>query len=104
MKEYRRKYAAFRDLTSSPSVRTARTASAQPNTSNPPRAEARLNRAQRRRNAVFNRRLEARLKKDGTPAKVEILPDGGIHVTADAKKLKQEENHAEEDTDEGEET
>lgn len=43
-------------------------------------------RHERRRDKVFNRRLKKRLEKDGIPATIEVLPDGGIHVNVDGKK------------------
>lgn len=99
MKSYRRKFLAYQDLMSS---RPPVTEAAQPQQASAPKPT--LSRAQRRKNAVFNRRLERRLKKDGTPAKVTVLPDGGLHVEASQREL--ELRHAEEeteDTDEGEE-
>lgn len=53
-----------------------------PASSEPPAPPAQtLSRRQRRTNEVLNRRLKRRLEKDGTPVNVEVLPDGGIHVT-----------------------
>lgn len=46
------------------------------------------NRRQRLKNEKFNRLLSKRLKKDGIPASVEVLPDGGLHVNV---KVEQEE-------------
>lgn len=39
-----------------------------------------LNHRQRRAQASFNRKMKRRLAKDGTPADVKILEDGGLHV------------------------
>lgn len=54
---------------------------------NPPPRQ--LSRKQRRVNEVFNRRLKRRVEKDGTPARVEVLPDGGIHVHVDTREQKE---------------
>lgn len=43
------------------------------------------NRRQRRYNALFNRKLNERMKKDQLPASFEVLPDGGIHVKVDGR-------------------
>jgi hypothetical protein len=48
----------------------------------------RPNHQQRRRNAAINRLLARRLAKEKVPVKVEILPDGGVHVTADMREEK----------------
>lgn len=58
------------------------------------------NRHQRRQRATLNRRLSARLKKDGTPAQVQVLDDGGIHVTADMRGHQHDENCAHDEEDE----
>lgn len=42
-------------------------------------------RKQRRYNALFNRKLSERMKKDQLPATIEVLPDGGLHVTVDGR-------------------
>jgi len=57
-------------------------------------AKPKLNRAQRRKNELFNRKLQDRLAKDGTPAEVKLLDDGGIHVSLSKEEL--EMRHAEE--------
>lgn len=49
------------------------------------------NRHQRRKNKKFNRMLSKRLEKDGTPASVEVLPDGGIHVSVKAEQQDKKE-------------
>lgn len=46
------------------------------------------NRKQRRRQAVFTQQLARRLEKDKVPVKIETLPDGGLHVTADMRDEK----------------
>lgn len=51
-------------------------------------AQPQANRHMRRKNKTFNKRLSRRLAKDKLPAKVEILPDGGIHVTVDTREEK----------------
>lgn len=56
-------------------------------------AKPKLSRAQRKRNEIFNRKLKRKLAKDGTPAQVELLPDGGVHVTLSKEEL--EMRHAE---------
>lgn len=53
-----------------------------------PQQPKQLSRKDRRRNEVFNRRLKKRIEKDGTPARVEVLPDGGIHVHVDTREPK----------------
>ena len=58
------------------------------------------NHHQRRQREVLNRRLSTRLKKDGTPAKVQVLDDGGIHVTADMRGHQHDENCAHDEEDE----
>ena len=62
----------------------------------PPQPKATPNRKQRRLNAVFNRKIKARLAKDKTPAQVEVLPDGGVHITLKKDEL-QGEQHDEAD-------
>lgn len=52
-----------------------------------PAVHAKPNRHQRRRNQLFNRKLSEKLAKDGTPASVEILPDGGLHVKVSKEEL-----------------
>lgn len=42
---------------------------------------AKKSRHDRRRDKAFNRRLKKRLEADGTPVNVEVLEDGGLHVT-----------------------
>lgn len=46
------------------------------------------NRREKRRDAAFNRQLNRRLEKEKVPVKVEVLPDGGLHVTADMREEK----------------
>lgn len=53
-----------------------------------PALPVRPNHQQRRRNAAINRLLARRLAKEKVPVKVEILPDGGVHVTADMREEK----------------
>ncbi len=48
-----------------------------------PSAPPAPNREARRKQKAFNRRLSHALEKDGTPARVEVLPDGGIHIHVD---------------------
>ena len=52
----------------------------------PPPPGSTPTRHQRRANQVFNERMAKRLKKDGTPAIVEVLPDGGIHIDITAER------------------
>jgi hypothetical protein len=58
------------------------------------------NRRQRRQMEVLNRRLASRLKKDGTPATVKVLDDGGIHVSADMRGHPHDDNCAHDEEDE----
>jgi hypothetical protein len=46
------------------------------------------NRKQKRRQAVFTKHLARRLAKEKVPVKIEVLPDGGLHVTADMREEK----------------
>lgn len=102
MKDYRRKFLAYQDSRmSSRGVETGRTDSSKPNQAAAPRAaqpQPKLNRKQRRRNAVFNRQLKRRLEKDGTPVRVETEADGGLHITLSKEAL--EMRHGDEDTPE----
>ena len=63
--------------------RTASVASATP----APKPAGAPNRRQRRYNALFNRKLNERMKKDQLPASFEVLPDGGIHVKVDGRSV-----------------
>lgn len=61
-------------------LEAAREAEATPTVVVEPRPRTK-SRHERRKDKVFNRQLERRLQKDGVPATVELLPDGGVHVT-----------------------
>jgi hypothetical protein len=54
-------------------------------------AQPQPDRHTRRTNKVFNRRLKRALKKDNSAVEVEILADGGIHVTVDTREDSGEE-------------
>lgn len=41
------------------------------------------NRRQRRVQALFNKKLRKKLSQDGSPVKLEVLPDGGLHFTVE---------------------
>lgn len=100
MKDYRRKFLAYQEMSSTLGVQSGRTSSTQPNAANTPKPA--LSRKQRRRNAVFNRKLKRRLEKDGTPVRVETQADGGIHVTVSKEELEMRHGEPGEDSEDGE--
>jgi hypothetical protein len=94
MKGFRRGYLAVMDARADQQKRQE-LSQRQAATSTQP-AKPTLNRKARRRNELFNRKLQERLAKDGTPAQVKVLDDGGLHVTVSKEEL--EMRHADEFT------
>jgi len=52
----------------------------------PPLAPGPRSRKERRAAKKFNRLLERRLSKDKTPVRVEVQPDGGLHVQVNTRE------------------